>query len=607
MKDYIYSVGETVFESFCFGCLLVDAKGRIRFTNKALADMLNWSVQELKELSIDDFLNQEDKKKAHKAIIDFLNKGIRPPRTWTFYTRLNKPVAVSVGAKPATIKNEKLACLLVKNITEKVMLENVVREKNIELEEVLRQSDLAIKTAGLGIWKYVIDTKELFWNNVMFDIYEMDPTDFKGCISDFNHMLHPEDLELAKQNMKRAVSGEQILNSTFRIITNKKNLKYICASGTPVFNERGAVKEVIGVNIDITKIKENELELVRHKEQIQSITDNIPGLVLKHVLHPDGTDEAIYISRRVHNFYGFKPEEVLKDFSLIWNQVLPQDVKLLKNNIRYSAKNLSFWSHKFRVKDRFGTIRWLQGMGNPKERSNGDIEWDSIFLDVTKLEEYRINLESSLEEREVLLQEIHHRVKNNLAIVCGLLELQIMKSGDTSSNQLKDARNRIQTIALVHEQLYSGMRFNHIDIEEYFKNLLNNLQKTTLEPNTKVSFYLKFKIDSLNINQAIPLGLLTSELFTNSVKHAFDRKKNFIRLHINKEGDLIEVFYKDSGKGYNESEINKKSLGNELIITLLEQLNADYSIVTDGTFELCFSFAHKTKGAHSNLDENQTR
>lgn len=161
-----------------------------------------------------------------------------------------------------------------------------------------------------------------------------------------------------------------------------------------------------------------------------------------------------------------------------------------------------------------------------------------IANDITELQEYRKTLEAALKEKDILLQEIHHRVKNNLAIVSGLLELQAMRNDtDHDISMIIEARNRIHSIAMVHEQLYQDMDFSHIDPREYYRKLLKKLQANTISDPRDIEYDLKFDIDRININRAVPLGLLINELFTNSIKHAFKDGTGKLTLHFTQTDD----------------------------------------------------------------------
>lgn len=229
-----------------------------------------------------------------------------------------------------------------------------------------------------------------------------------------------------------------------------------------------------------------------------------------------------------------------------------------------------------------------------------------VFEDITKEKEYEEQLKKSVEEKDILLSEIHHRVKNNLAIIVGLIELQNAEVEDevTKSN-LFETKNRIYSISGVHELLYQTDNFSDISFSEYINQLVNRLQDTF--ENQKKPVTIKKSISGLrmNINQAIPLGLLLNELITNSYKHAFDGVDDpQISLDLVQKDGFVEIEYKDNGIGVDyKSMQTSPSLGVTLIKTSLSQLSAEYEFLDHSGFGIYLKFPENLKGAHSNLQE----
>lgn len=187
----------------------------------------------------------------------------------------------------------------------------------------------------------------------------------------------------------------------------------------------------------------------------------------------------------------------------------------------------------------------------------------------------------SNEEKETLLKEIHHRVKNNLQIITSLIRLQSDNINDPEAAQLfSEAQHRIKSMALVHEELYRTDNFSSIDVREYIERLSAELIYTYALQH-QVSMELHTDVDKLGINTLIPLGLIMNEILTNVLKHAFDDQIGTIRISITTIADKeYELIAEDNGKGFPEGiDIeNLNSLGLDLIKTLTEQL--------DGTLEL---------------------
>lgn len=228
----------------------------------------------------------------------------------------------------------------------------------------------------------------------------------------------------------------------------------------------------------------------------------------------------------------------------------------------------------------------------------------AIAEDITREIEYKEQLEASVHEKEVLLSEVHHRVKNNLAIIVGLIELQKEGLEDEKLQMvLKETQNRIYSISGVHELLYNTDSFTEITFEEYAVKLIERIRGMFNSTDRQVSIEHDFSSRNLNINQAIPLGLLLNELITNSFKHAFEgRSEGRIFISLREEEGNLKVVYKDDGKGFDKKVFEySTTLGVTLIKTLIGQLEADYELESEDGFTFTFKFEIKGRGAHSNL------
>lgn len=199
----------------------------------------------------------------------------------------------------------------------------------------------------------------------------------------------------------------------------------------------------------------------------------------------------------------------------------------------------------------------------------------------------------ALKEKEVLISEIHHRVKNNLAIVSGLLELQAIESDNQELiDVVRMTQDRIQSIAGVHELLYQTDRFTDIPFETYLNRLTDQLMEIHNGQARNIECLIECENVNLSINQAIPLGMLISELITNSFKHAFDGEQSgIIEISLKSSKYKIHVDYRDNGDGFDPSDFETdSSIGITIIKTLLKQINAKYRIQTSEGFHLKTSF-----------------
>jgi len=210
------------------------------------------------------------------------------------------------------------------------------------------------------------------------------------------------------------------------------------------------------------------------------------------------------------------------------------------------------------------------------------------------LSAYRANKRNveALKEKEVLISEIHHRVKNNLAVISSLIDLQRLETDDEYViDILQKTQNRIHSIAGVHELLYNSDDLSSIPFRQYLSNLINRHLDVYVEDKKKIDINIDSSVETLSINQALPLGVLISELVTNSFKHAFkDRSEGEILLKVTSDKENVHVLYSDNGPGFNKDDFEKgKGLGITIIKALIGQLHADYVLKSEEGFNLKFS------------------
>lgn len=202
---------------------------------------------------------------------------------------------------------------------------------------------------------------------------------------------------------------------------------------------------------------------------------------------------------------------------------------------------------------------------------------DPTPLHLEQLRQRTEELANSLRERDVLLDEIHHRVKNNLQVIASLINMQARKNESTAvRDALKECKNRIEAIALIHEQLYQSNDFAKVPFSDYARTLAQSVVQGTNGPGGDVTLDVQVERISLAVDRAIPCGLILNELITNSLKHAFtDGRRGAIRVALaRKPAGRIRLEVSDNGIGMAPDCWSKgrPRMGRHLITTLADQL-----------------------------------
>lgn len=228
--------------------------------------------------------------------------------------------------------------------------------------------------------------------------------------------------------------------------------------------------------------------------------------------------------------------------------------------------------------------KWLRMTAFPLLDSEGEVIGAVETLeDITPEVEYQEKIKSSLEEKEILLREVHHRVKNNLQIISSLISLQSNRLDDEETIHLfRKTINRIQSMALVHEKLYQSHDFARINLAEYIKDLVQNVLNSYEGSQERIILEMDCEPVWININTAIPCALIINELVTNSVKHAFPHEgTGKIIIQLRQEGDQITITCTDTGVGL-PHDINlheTSTLGLKLVQALTQQLKGEIKIL----------------------------
>jgi two-component sensor histidine kinase/CheY-like chemotaxis protein len=205
-----------------------------------------------------------------------------------------------------------------------------------------------------------------------------------------------------------------------------------------------------------------------------------------------------------------------------------------------------------------------------------------IIRDITSQKMREEELKNKINEREMMIKEVYHRVKNNLAMVSSIINLQMGESDNAKElNSLNDLRSRIDSISMVHAKLFKGKDLNNINLDDYIRDLINNLIDNIVQNDTNVIADLSFPEVLIDFDKAVPLGIVLTELTTNALKYAFNSMDTgLISINYQKNEDGIKIIFSDNGKGLdsNFSIEDAESLGFNLIVSLVMQLEGSISV-----------------------------
>jgi len=342
----------------------------------------------------------------------------------------------------------------------------------------------------------------------------------------------------------------------------------------------------------IITLNENKNLLVVAEKEIKSrkIAENAAReseIYYRTIFENTGTaisliEEDMTISRvnsEAERIIGFSKEEI--EGKKKWTEfVVKEDLKRIKGY--YALRNDPVahpTEYETKVRDKAGNIKDILVTivnipGTQKQLAS--------ILDITKRKIANNKIKSSLKEKNNLLQEIHHRVKNNMQIISSLLNLQIKYVDEEEAvNVLKESQNRIKSMAMIHEKLYMSDDLAHINFVDYIQSLVKNLFYSYNVENTNIKPIFEVEDVTLNMETAVPCGLIISEIVSNSLKYAFpNERKGEIYISLKTVDDKYELIIRENGIGLPEELDfnNLETLGLLLVNNLTEQIDGELTI-----------------------------
>jgi PAS domain S-box-containing protein len=360
----------------------------------------------------------------------------------------------------------------------------------------------------------------------------------------------------------------------------KKNgevfVSYISASR--IINELGEKLGYMGISRDISEIKKAEIKIIESEKRYRELFINLSDAII--IVNEN--NDILEMNPEASNLFGLqlKKERVINLYDFIERKDIKK-TRLKSKELRETGEIKGLEIDIIDAKARKKTV----------ELSSNAVYVDGVFKgsrdilrDVTEKKIINDELRISLKQKEVLLKEVHHRVKNNLQVISSILNLQSSYVEDKKTlDILRESQNRVKSMSFIHENLYRTKDFNKIDFTEYIENLTKSMIHSYQYSENNISLILDLDNVLLSIDISIPCGLIINELLSNALKYAFPIKKTgTILISVKKQSNKrIQIIVEDNGVGYTkglDSE-NEGSLGMLLVRTLIEQIDGKIELL----------------------------
>jgi hypothetical protein len=446
--------------------------------------------------------------------------------------------------------------------------------ERIKAEKQLQLQAIVTRNIAEGICMLRADNGMIVYANPKFEkMFGYDAGELAGQhVSVLNYQDFSEALaqELMAAITTRGEYTYQLQN------VRKDGSTFWCEATSTVFDHPDYGSVVVAVQQDITDRLQAEKQL-----QLQAIiTRNMAeGICL--VRADNGI--IVYANPKFERMFGYAPGELDGQHVSIVN-CATQELSAEEVNQAIRAEVLANREATYEVHNikKDGTPFWCQATTSVFEHPDYGSVLVAVQQDISDRKEAQEKIKASLKEKELLLKEIYHRVKNNLQVIHSLLNLQSRAISDpTAKTVIRDSQSRVRAMALVHEKLYQSRDLTRIDLADYIQSLTRSLRETYCFKNSEVT--IEVEIDSywLDIETALPCGLILTELISNSFKYAFPDHKGVIKITSSSSTCQINLVIQDDGVGL-PSGLNLQtvsSLGLSLVRNLAKQINAEIRIL----------------------------
>jgi len=578
----------TTLKSFGDAVITTDKNGYITFINPAAEKLTRWTWEEAIGKPLDKIFNVRHEKNLENFdyfLMKVLKEGTTVSIDDTYYLKNKDKNSIPIDDNCAPIRdmhdNILGAVIVFKDITAQKESKKLLQESEAKFRSLAEQSPNMIFIYQNAKFVYV--------NKVTEELLAYKREEILDAQFDFYSIFSNESKSLVQQLFEIKTKIKAAIPFDCTLITkNGDRLETLLTLNNISYNGKSAI---LCTAIDITVRKKMEEKVRISEEKYRILSENaLDGI---YIIGDAGFE---YVNPAFIRLVGYDREELLSPNFNYLDMIHPDDRDLIiKRKIDRGIGLKIENTYTFKIYTKNNRLRYVEA--NTVRLPGDDLKILGMVRDITDRKNAEEQLRISLAEKEILLKEINHRVKNNLQQILSLLRLQASRvKQEEAVKILRDSQNRVLSISLIHEQLFKAENLSEIDLASYIDSLAKKIYKAFDCSFMHVDFDLKAEKIILDINRALSCGIVVNELISNSFKYAFP--ENFkgqrkISIHIKKLDNDIIMSIADNGIGLpKDFDIFKaKTLGLQLAVSIVKkQLIGTIKSETDHGTKFIISF-----------------
>ncbi len=583
-------------ESIGDAVIATDARGYITRMNKTACRLTAWTLSDAQGQSLStvfNIINAQTRLPCanpvqlvmeHGKVIGLANHTALLSRDGVEY---------QIADSAAPILDSKGVIVGVVLVFSDVTAQYQIQEDLQRTGEMLRQTGELAKVGG---WQLDLLSKELSWTPETFRIAEVTPPDEPPLEEGIN-LFALEAQVVITDALQIAMTTGEPYDLELPIITHKGNHKWVRTQGFAVWDGDKIVK-LRGTFQDITERYLADIKLREVEHRFRDLVESTDGIVWEADAR---TFAFTAVSKNAERMLGFSVSEWLEPGFWV-SRVYEEDREYSVNFCAGCTGRLEDHDFEYRFVAKDGSLIWLRDIVKVVAE-DGKPKWlRGLMIDITEKKKEQDILRETLREKTSLLNEVHHRVKNNLQVITSLLRLESSRSNqDNTRTVLNEMQGRIRSMALLHETLYRSGIFASADLAHYLRELAIQAFRSHNNLNGgEIRLELDLHSVSVSMDMATPCGLIVNELISNCLKHAFpDGRGGIVKISLqpNSETNAVCMAVSDTGIGLPVDFLHRReqSLGLQLVDDLVAQIGGELSIESDGGSAFKILFSHNNQ------------